>query len=346
MFACDGVKNKVCLSCEKTFYDVTKNKIMKFCSASCRTVYHAFSKGKPLASKLQVRCVVCNKLHKPYRNNNIYCSEKCQGRRDRNGRNRNIKNETYVCLYCEKTYTPLDSRRTSYCSKACSAKHRNFFKMKNFPSCHVAFTKCRMCDKLFQSRNKEMRPNKVKGRMTGNTIFCNEVCRDSYFDKLKKPKHIHACVDCNKSIFGTARKKRCTYCAKKQAKKKMIERGAERNRLKKHIDRAKYFGVEYEPICLTKVFERDNWVCQLCGIETPKELRGTYDDRAPELDHIVSMSNGGPHLYHNVHCACRWCNGRKGSRKDFDPVLWRELAQVDKELDQLLFESRMKRKVQ
>jgi len=61
------------------------------------------------------------------------------------------------------------------------------------------------------------------------------------------------------------------------------------------------------------VFDRDGWRCKLCGVSTPKRLRGTYDDRAPELDHILPISLGGSHTLDNVQCACRKCNGAKGA---------------------------------
>src|SRR5690606_4317446 len=53
------------------------------------------------------------------------------------------------------------------------------------------------------------------------------------------------------------------------------------------------------------VFGRDGWRCKLCGCRTPKRLRGTTDDRAPELDHIVPLAHGGEHSYANTQCLCR-----------------------------------------
>ncbi len=62
------------------------------------------------------------------------------------------------------------------------------------------------------------------------------------------------------------------------------------------------------------VFERDGWCCYMCGIATPKFLRGTYEPNAPELEHKVALANGGTHTWENVACACRRCNGLKGAR--------------------------------
>ena len=42
--------------------------------------------------------------------------------------------------------------------------------------------------------------------------------------------------------------------------------------------------------------------------------RGSYDDDAPELEHVVALSKGGEHSYRNCRCACRACNIIKGDR--------------------------------
>lgn len=52
----------------------------------------------------------------------------------------------------------------------------------------------------------------------------------------------------------------------------------------------------------------------MCGRSTPRELRGTHYPAAPELDHIVSLADGGSHACWNVACACRSCNSKKGAR--------------------------------
>lgn len=59
------------------------------------------------------------------------------------------------------------------------------------------------------------------------------------------------------------------------------------------------------------VFRRDRWQCQACGVDTPEELRGTYEDSAPELDHIIPVSKGGLHTIENCQCLCRACNQAK-----------------------------------
>lgn len=73
-------------------------------------------------------------------------------------------------------------------------------------------------------------------------------------------------------------------------------------------------GVKCEHVDPFRVFIRDGWRCQLCGKKLKKENRGSIKEVAPELDHIVPISRGGEHSYRNVQCACRRCNGEKGSK--------------------------------
>lgn len=75
--------------------------------------------------------------------------------------------------------------------------------------------------------------------------------------------------------------------------------------------KAKQRAVTVETVDPIKVFDRDGWRCQLCGVKTPKAKRGTYQPTAPELDHIVPIGKGGEHSYRNTQCACRQCNAAK-----------------------------------
>ena len=80
-----------------------------------------------------------------------------------------------------------------------------------------------------------------------------------------------------------------------------------------HRKRARHYGVEYMPVNKINIFKRDGWMCQACGCNTPLSLVGTLDDNAPELDHVVPISKGGPHTPNNLQCLCRICNCMKGS---------------------------------
>lgn len=77
--------------------------------------------------------------------------------------------------------------------------------------------------------------------------------------------------------------------------------------------RAAIRGAEVERFEHSEVFERDGWICQLCG--DPTDWTTHFPDPlSPSLDHIVPLSRGGEHSRANTQCAHLACNIRKGNR--------------------------------
>lgn len=67
------------------------------------------------------------------------------------------------------------------------------------------------------------------------------------------------------------------------------------------------------------ILERDNYTCQICGIS-----KQFFNDMCPqsgdylllEIDHIVSVANGGKgNDINNLQCLCWRCNRKKGGYK-------------------------------
>lgn len=100
-------------------------------------------------------------------------------------------------------------------------------------------------------------------------------------------------------------KTRCPRC-EAEARRKWI-------RVSRAARRARERKAGRDRIDPIRVFERDRWRCHICHRLAPRRLRGTHDERAPELDHIVPLAAGGSHTWGNVACACRACNIRKGA---------------------------------
>lgn len=131
---------------------------------------------------------------------------------------------------------------------------------------------------------------------------------------------VRPCVKCGAKAKGLGNYSRmCTSCAllaKAQTRRKSRKGEAHKasKRICKARRRALERGVTAERIDPIKVFERDGWRCHMCQCKTPRDLRGTYHDRAPELDHVIPLAAGGAHTWGNVKCSCRKCNAIKSDK--------------------------------
>ncbi len=81
---------------------------------------------------------------------------------------------------------------------------------------------------------------------------------------------------------------------------------------KSHRQRAKKHGTPHESVNRTRVFERDGWMCGICGVEVDREAKFPAP-LSPSLDHVIPISRGGGHLYSNVQLAHLSCNVKKGA---------------------------------
>ena len=73
-----------------------------------------------------------------------------------------------------------------------------------------------------------------------------------------------------------------------------------------------------------KVFERDNYTCQICGISKgilDSFYEGLGDYLLLEVDHIQSVSQGGTGRdIDNLQCLCWRCNRKKGGMRTNEEV--------------------------
>ena len=66
------------------------------------------------------------------------------------------------------------------------------------------------------------------------------------------------------------------------------------------------------------IFERDDWHCKRCGIQTSREAQSLDLPNSPTVDHIVLIRAGGCHTVGNCRCLCLRCN----TTKDVQPNKW------------------------
>lgn len=126
--------------------------------------------------------------------------------------------------------------------------------------------------------------------------------------KLKAPRQTtKSCVQCGVTFEPADMKRKLCSDECRRKRNRLNQRPAIK------ANRARRRGAVVEVFRDIEVLERDNWTCQICGVATPKTLRGTYKPNAPEVDHIIAIANGGAHARWNCQCACRQCNGKKGA---------------------------------
>lgn len=246
---------------------------------------------------------------------------------------------TKPCKQCgaEMNGTPLQLSERVFCSQRCNAEDR---KKANVRVCEV-------CSSVFHRR-----PGGNQLKLGQEVRYCSNRCKfesqklpEQEVERREQEKAravavrkvIAAlrqvarqrvvvirwdCAHCGAS-FDRAKGQRSRLCndcrhavdAKRRAQDRKSYRKSPKGRAMKAAYKAQRRAKEriavahVDPIL---VLERDNWRCKLCGVKTPRALRGTYADRAPEVDHIVSLADGGSHEYGNLQCACRRCNLDKG----------------------------------
>lgn len=211
--------------------------------------------------------------------------------------------EHYTCVECGSLFPHKRSGRTKhlYCSRKCAGVARGRRVIANRkPEPDPPMALCQVCQTPYRQAAKrrtcgqracQLKLGRSDARARRGTRLCR-VCGISYVATV-----------CGQGY--------CSPSCSRQAK--AAQRRAYRKVWgKTHRKRARRYGCHVEAVNPLTVFARDDWHCYLCGCETPRALRGTNHDNAPELDHVVPLSRGGAHASDNVRCACRVCNLLKG----------------------------------
>jgi 5-methylcytosine-specific restriction endonuclease McrA len=210
-----------------------------------------------------------------------------------------------ICQYqpCSKSFTGYSSKR--YCSNTCRtyASHgktitpgcKERARINNPPKSAIWIKECPIKKVLFIARRND-------------TIFHHScTAMDMYYHyRVPVLKNTLTCTECEQQFQSFLTPSHCKICRLKESRRAI-----------RSARRAKIRGVKKEVVYPYKVFTRDQWTCQCCGITTPKKLRGTLEPNAPEMDHIIPLAKGGDHSYGNCQCLCRKCNGEKQEKIEF-----------------------------
>ena len=230
-------------------------------------------------------CLSCNKEFESKIKNKKYCTEKC--RKKAESTRYKPKPKEKECISCKAKYLTFHSEQ-KYCSRECGYTSR----LRTKPPVHRP-----------HPFKDEIEVYRRWGKLTTRLNKANSI-REKRLAREHKLSVMLECRECDTAFNPrTSRQVFCSFkCSKKNDK-----------RIQRSKRRAKIRDAQVEAVNPTLVFDRDGWKCQLCGCSTPKKYRGTYKDKAPELDHVIPLALGGEHSYDNAQCLCRLCNRTKGS---------------------------------
>jgi 5-methylcytosine-specific restriction endonuclease McrA len=200
-----------------------------------------------------------------------------------------IVNTPHVCTYCKSVFHPKRSDRVKFCSRSCAfATSKQNAERSEEIKAFVA-SEVRIYRMWAKRARSAVRTNQRLASKAALDSFCRTCGKHTPYAGDGRPR-IFCSSECRPISEADKRVRRTA-----KARRRAIERGIKADR--------------FDPL---SVLERDGWRCHLCGRLTPRRLRGSFDDRAPELDHIIPLSAGGQHILTNVACACRACNLAKG----------------------------------
>lgn len=189
----------------------------------------------------------------------------------------------------------------------CDERHPGFEYMESRSRPKQVRLKCRICGHIVERDPSTFRQK---------NILCDN-CESGYklsgartkllytFLAVKDAKTPKTCKTCG-GVFYSPHSNQL-YCSERCKRKAKPKTGSIRKRCRK-------YGVYYDPaVTRQKVFERDKYICQICGRPTdPSDTSwGHFGANAPTIDHIVALANGGTHTWDNVQCAHAICNSYK-----------------------------------
>lgn len=222
-----------------------------------------------------------------------YCNKSCYAKAYRRSTGLVADNDA-ACLACS---APLVGRQANarVCSHRCQAwLSRN--PGKPHPSSRPRL--CAQCGTNIDNRDSR-------------SSYCSSLCRDRRWASagVGDPGTCERCGTC-----FVKRKRNSRTCSSECSRlldltlnyEGYLRRGQER--------RARERGARTEErFTRLEIFERDGWICHLCGLPTDpsKSMRHPL---MPSIDHIVPLKLGGQHTKDNVRCAHFGCNAAKGAR--------------------------------
>ena len=186
-------------------------------------------------------------------------------------------------------------------------------------------TLTKVCTKCRVEKDLEGFARKKAGKF-GRDSQCKE-CRNEYNRKWREenPEYFRKWYEENRE--AALEYKRKWYEENREARRENFRKYREENpdvyreANRRRRARKRENGVEFYRDA--DIYDRDNWICQLCGkpIDPNAEHRnedGSLNLWYKNIDHIIPLSKGGADAPHNVQASHFRCNVSKGNRIEND----------------------------
>ncbi len=239
-----------------------------------------------------------------------YCSLSCS----KKAHKKRVKEGTVNDITISEIKKGIKTKMCHYCKEIKSVK--GFYVYQRKARNGKSYTS--ICKECFKKRKKDRALNEITSRRvyykecvncgslnttTGKTREVSQKCRAC--NESITTLSIRTCKLCNGTYDRSVYNGYCSLICSSEGKEitKVLNRDR-RRALERKARTAKR-------VVRSKVFNRDKWRCQICGIKTIKE---PLKDNSAEIDHIQPLSKGGPHTYSNVQTLCRSCNNYKRAK--------------------------------
>lgn len=195
-----------------------------------------------------------------------------------------------ACAQCGQTFRPKDPKYSTYCTSLCGIRYQQEQRWIG-KTCPSPWHDCSECGRQFYSR-------------AAGVLTCSKVC---LLDRGRRARgapskgRTHQCRQCGRVSGWKGNGRPPEFCSRRCGKKAVGQ-----------MRRARQRSVAAYPIRRHWIFERDGWICQLCGGPIDPSLV-VPDPMSPTLDHVTPIARGGAHSEANLQAAHFECNWRKGA---------------------------------
>lgn len=287
--------SRLCAHCQEPFVGGWH---AKYCGRACN-----IKAGNKRASekRVQRKCINCGGAFLGHARK-LVCGSACKvavQRKASSAQHLSKATHRHTCRVCSAEYEST-AEKSSLCSNAC--------KMRAFKERNGVYAERATRALEREKRRREREVAAVANRAAKHAKEAAEKAASAFWAaELAELRAWADCRNCGVRFRKTKRNRTCSAeCSRYLG---IAARHADRIARKAILKAARV-----DSVSPFKVFSRDNWKCYLCGCDTPKSLRGTYEPNAPEVEHVVPIARGGKDAYDNVRCACRQCNSIKGDR--------------------------------